>query len=46
MSDQEKLQLLFDRMEITELVHCYATSVDSRDWKLFRRIFVRKRHDS
>jgi 3-phenylpropionate/cinnamic acid dioxygenase small subunit len=40
MSDQEKLQLLLDRMEITELVHCYATGVDSRDWKLFRSIFT------
>ncbi|HEV8713982.1 MAG TPA: nuclear transport factor 2 family protein [Candidatus Binatia bacterium] len=40
MSDQEKLQLLLDRMEITELVQCYATGVDSRDWKLFRSIFT------
>jgi hypothetical protein len=36
MNDQEQLQLLLDRMEITELVHCYATGVDSRDWTLFR----------
>ena len=40
MNDQEQLQLLLDRMEITELVHCYATGVDSRDWTLFRSIFT------
>lgn len=40
MSDQEKLQLLLDRMEITELVQRYATGVDLRDWKLFRSIFT------
>jgi 3-phenylpropionate/cinnamic acid dioxygenase small subunit len=40
MTEQEKLQLLLDRMAITELVQCYATGVDSRDWKLFRSIFT------
>lgn len=40
MTDQEKMQVLFDRAEISELVHCYAIGIDSRDWKLFRSIFV------
>jgi len=33
--DQEKLQLLLDRMEIIDTINRYATSVDTRDWDLF-----------
>ena len=40
MNDQEIAQLLLDRTAITELVHCYATGVDTRDWRLFRSIFT------
>jgi SnoaL-like protein len=40
MTDQEKLQVLFDRAEISEVVHRYAIGIDSRDWKLFRSIFT------
>jgi hypothetical protein len=40
MTDSEKLQLLFDRVQIGELVHCYPVSIDSRNWKLFRSIFT------
>jgi hypothetical protein len=40
MTDQEKLQLLFDRMQISEVIHHYPVSIDSRDWKLFRSIFT------
>jgi SnoaL-like domain len=40
MTDHEKLQMLFDRMQIGELIHRYPVSIDSRDWKLFRSIFT------
>jgi hypothetical protein len=40
MDNQETLQLLLDRTAITELIHCYATGVDTRDWQLFRSIFT------
>jgi SnoaL-like domain len=40
MTDGEKLQLLFDRAQIGEVVHRYPVSIDSRDWKLFRSIFT------
>ena len=33
--DQEKLQMLLDRMEIIDTMNRYATSVDTRDWDLF-----------
>ena len=39
MTDSEKLQLLFDRIQIGEVVHRYPASIDARDWKLFRSIF-------
>jgi hypothetical protein len=40
MDNHEALQLLLDRMAITELIHCYATGVDTGDWQLFRSIFT------
>ena len=40
MNDQETMQQLLDRAAITELIHCYATGADNRDWKLFRSIFT------
>jgi SnoaL-like domain len=40
MTDQEKLQMLFDRVQIGEAIHRYPVSIDSRDWKLFRSIFT------
>ena len=33
--DQEKLELLYDRMEIIDTINRYATSVDTCDWDLF-----------
>ncbi len=39
MSDP-KLQLLLDRVAISDVVHAYATGLDRRDWKLFRSIFT------
>jgi ketosteroid isomerase-like protein len=40
MTDTEKLQWLFDRAQIGEVVHRYPLSIDTRDWKLFRSIFT------
>jgi len=40
MTDQEKLQLLLDRAEISEVVYNYATGVDRKDEKLFRSIWA------
>jgi hypothetical protein len=40
VTDQEKLQILFDRTQIGEAIHRYPVSIDSRDWKLFRSIFT------
>ncbi len=40
MTDSEKLQLLFDRIQIAEIIHRYPVSIDTRDWKLFRSIFT------
>lgn len=37
MSD---LQQLLDRTTITDLVNCYATGLDRRDWPLLRSIFT------
>lgn len=39
MTESEKVQWLFDRAEISEVVHRYAIGIDSRDWSLFRSIF-------
>ncbi len=38
MTDQEKLQVLLDRAEISEVVYNYAVGVDSKDEKVFRSI--------
>src|SRR6266849_627215 len=40
MTDQEKLNILFDRAQIAEAIHRYPVSLDSRNWKLFRSIFT------
>ena len=40
MTDSEKLQYLFDRIQIGEIVHRYPVAIDMRDWKLFRSIFT------
>jgi hypothetical protein len=34
------LQELKDRLELTDLIHKYATGIDTRDWALFRSIFA------
>jgi SnoaL-like domain len=39
MNDTEKVQWLFDRAQIGEVIHRYPVSIDARDWKLFRSIF-------
>ena len=38
--DNDKLQLLIDRAEISDVQLRYATGLDSRDWPLFRSIFA------
>ena len=38
--DDAKLQLLLDRVEISDVQLRYATGLDSRDWSLFRSCFV------
>jgi hypothetical protein len=38
--DQDKLQMLLDRMEISNTVIRYATAVDTRDWNLYRSCFT------
>jgi hypothetical protein len=40
MTDAEKLEVLYARMQISEAVHRYPVTVDSRDWKGFRSIFT------
>jgi hypothetical protein len=40
VTDSQKIQLLFDRTQISEAVSRYPVSIDSRDWKLFRSIFT------
>ena len=32
MTDSEKLQVLWERAQIIDLMHRYATAVDSKDW--------------
>jgi hypothetical protein len=39
MSDAE-LRMLLDRAEISDVVHRYATGLDTRDWALYRSIFL------
>jgi 3-phenylpropionate/cinnamic acid dioxygenase small subunit len=38
--EDAKLQLLFDRAEISDVQLRYATGLDSRDWPLFRSCFA------
>jgi 3-phenylpropionate/cinnamic acid dioxygenase small subunit len=40
MTAEQKLQVLWDRAEIMELMHRYATAVDSRDWVNLRSVFT------
>ncbi|HEV3114421.1 MAG TPA: nuclear transport factor 2 family protein [Candidatus Binataceae bacterium] len=40
MTEPEKLQMLLDRAEISEVVYNYATGVDQKDEKLFRSIWA------
>ncbi len=40
MTTAEQLQLLIDRAEISDVVHRYATGLDTHDWPLLRSIFT------
>jgi len=40
MTDSEKLQLLFDRVQLSEAVNRYPVTIDTRYWKGFRAIFT------
>ncbi|HKD70121.1 MAG TPA: nuclear transport factor 2 family protein [Candidatus Binataceae bacterium] len=40
MTDEQKLQELSDRAQIIELMHRYATAVDSKDWTTLRSLFT------
>jgi hypothetical protein len=40
MTDAEKLQALWDRAQIIDLMHRYATAVDSKDWTTLRSLFT------
>jgi hypothetical protein len=40
MTDSEKLQALWERGAIVDLMHRYATAVDSKDWATLRSLFV------
>jgi SnoaL-like domain len=40
MTDSEKLQALWDRAQIIDLMHRYATAVDSKDWTTLRTLFT------
>jgi hypothetical protein len=39
-TDEDKLQFLFDRADISDVHLRYATEVDTRDWPLFRSCFT------
>lgn len=39
-SDADRLQRMFDRVEIGDVQMRYARGVDSRDWELFRSCFT------
>jgi hypothetical protein len=41
-NENDKLQLLLDRAEISDVQLRYATGLDSRNWPLFRSCFTRK----
>lgn len=40
MSVEQQVQLLVDRAEISDVLHRYATGLDTRNWALFRSIFT------
>ena len=40
MTAEELLQMLADRAEIADVMHRYATGLDSRDWNLYRNVFT------
>ena len=40
MTSEEKIQVLWDRSEIMELMHRYAAAVDSKDWVTLRSVFT------
>jgi SnoaL-like domain len=40
MTDTEKFQALWDRAQIVDLMHRYATAVDSKDWTTLRALFT------
>lgn len=40
MTDAEKLQALWEQAQIIDLMHRYATAVDSKDWVTLRGLFV------
>jgi hypothetical protein len=40
MTPEEQLQLLVDRAEISDVLHRYATGLNTRDWALYRSIFT------
>jgi 3-phenylpropionate/cinnamic acid dioxygenase small subunit len=42
MTDDEKLQELWDHAQIMDLMHRYATAVDSKDWTTLRSLFTDK----
>jgi len=40
MTDEEKLRTLWDHAQIVELMHRYATAVDTKDWATLRSLFT------
>ena len=40
MTEENALRELIDRAAISDVLHAYATAVDTRDWTLFRSLFV------
>ncbi len=40
MTPEQQLQLLVDRAEISDVVHRYATGLDTHDWTLLRSILT------
>jgi hypothetical protein len=44
MTDNEKLQLLFDHTQIREEIHRYPVSIDVRDFMVFMRNEARVAH--
>lgn len=40
LNDSEKIQLLYDREVILQIVSTYAYSLDKKDWEMHRALFV------